>query len=69
MCDGDDNLLIVDYCYHRLKLLHGEQWSEIELQHPPFYPKGAVYDGQALYVVDFYENLFKYEPENACVLM
>ena len=65
MCGGDDNLLIVDYCNHRLQLLHGEQWSEIELKPPSFYPKGAVYDGQALYVIDAYKSqLLKYETEN-----
>ena len=75
MCDDDDNLLIADMFNHRLRLLHGAQWSEVELQSSPIWPKDAVYDGHALYVLGLIPGqLFKYEAETvntqyACVLM
>ena len=62
MYDGDDNLLIVDTLNKRLQLMHGEQWFEIKLQPPPFLPTGAVYDGNALYVLGKYPcRIVKYE--------
>ena len=70
MCDDDENLLITNVSNRCPQLLHGEQWYEIELQPPPFWPQAVVYDGHALYVRDAYEiQKFKYEKEHACVLM
>ena len=62
MCDDNNSFLILDLFNRRLQLLHGAQWSEIELQPPPFYPEDAVYDGHAFYVLDALANqVLKYE--------
>ena len=62
MCDDDDNLLTADFGNNRLQLLHGKQWSKIELKPHPFDPEGAVYDGHAIYVLGFNPcQILKYE--------
>ena len=56
------NLIVADCFNNRLQLLHGNQWSELQLQPPPYWPCNAVYDGDALYVVQMNPNsLVKYE--------
>ena len=66
MCDDNDNLLIADMLNNRLQLMHGEQWSEMELQPPPNLPTDAVFDGQAIYVLDAYRKLLlKYDTTTA----
>ena len=62
MSDCDGNLLVADFWNNRLQLLHGRQWSVLLLQPQPLEPKNAVYDGNALYVVQRDPNaLMKYE--------
>ena len=62
MSDCDENLLITDLGNNRLQLLHGKQWSTLQLQPPPSLPLNAVYDGHALYVVQWDPMaLVKYE--------
>ena len=53
MCDCDSNLLVADQLNNRLQLLHGRQWSVLQLQPQPFQPCNAVYYGNALYVVQW----------------
>ena len=62
MSDCDDNLLVADQCKNRLQLLRGKQWSVLQLQPQPYWPSNAVYDGHALYVVQWHPDaLVKYE--------
>ena len=62
MTDCDNNLLISDFGNNRFQLLHRRKWSALKLQPPPSWPLNAVYDGNALYVVQRRPNaLVKYE--------
>ena len=62
MSDCDDNLLITDLGNNRLQLLHWKQWSTLQLQPPPLGPLNVVYNGHALYVVQWDTMaLVKYE--------
>ena len=62
MSDCDDNLLVADLWNNRLQLRRGRQWSVLKLQPPPSWPLNAVYDGNALYVVQWGPYaLMKYE--------
>ena len=62
MCDENNSFLIAEFWNHRLQLLHGARWHEIELQPLPSMPKGAVFDGHAIYVLGFNPSqILKYE--------
>ena len=62
-CMSDcDNLLVADLDNNRLQLLHGRQWSVLQLRPSPSCPRNALYDGNALYVVQWEPSDFvKYE--------
>ena len=62
MSEYDDNLLVADHWNNRLQLLHGGQWSVLQLQPQPLKPCNAIYYGNALYVVQWDPYAFvKYE--------
>ena len=63
MSDCEDCLLIVDYGNDRFQVRHGQQWSVLQLQPQQSEPRGAVYDGHALYVIttNYPWPLLKYE--------
>ena len=67
MCHNvSDAILVADFSNHRLQLQHAGEWSHVQLDHLPLWPRDAVYAGGALFVLSSYvaanQRIIKYIP-------